>query len=357
VLGGGWGWMHVKDGEAQQLAEASARRDEVTRKVTGILENAQLLRGQGDYGAALVALAQAETVLSATSDAEPELAPRVAGLRGDVERAAAADAAELAAHQRTDLLLGALEDVLFSTTTGGERLRLSQKDADFTTVFADYGLDILGAEGEAQERAVVEALRATDHGADLAVALDEWARAKLWLEGFGTRNFELLIRLAMDVDPDPWRLRLRRAILTDDRRALEALAESRDAYDWPPATVVMFHRTLDILGHGVDTLPLMRATQVRHPGDHPLNRELGITLNDWAEWEPSPEAFGYLQAARAVRPADDWVSVLIIRQLILLDRLDEALELLRSQLQLTANLQWWFDWVQPRLTDALKVTG
>ncbi len=357
VLGGGWGWMHVRDTEAQQLAEESARRDELTRNVAGILQDAQLARGRGDYAEALVAVERAETVLAATADPDAELAPRVAELRDEVERAAAAAEAERAALVRTDSLLSALDDIRFATVLGSERDRLTEKDVGYIQAFAAYDVDVLGAADEADERAVVEALRATGHAERVAQALDDWARARLWLDGFGSHNFQLLMRLAMEVDPDPWRLRLRRAIVTDDRRTLEALIDSRDAYDWPASTVVMFHQSLDILGHALDTVPLLRATQMQHPSDHALARVLGITLNDRADREPSPEALAYLQAARALRPEDNWAAVLIMRQYLLADRVEDALDLLRSQLAVTQSVDWWFTWVQPRLTDALIARG
>jgi tetratricopeptide (TPR) repeat protein len=104
--------------------------------------------------------------------------------------------------------------------TVGDPARENALDAEYARVFRDYGVDVEGTDlvpalERFRERHVAEAV---------ALALDDWGRIRRRVHGPRSEKSENLLYLAMDLDPDPERLRMRQAIFAGDRDALLELA-------------------------------------------------------------------------------------------------------------------------------------
>ncbi len=351
VVGASLGYLHLEQQAADQRSATDQRRLEVNTKVRGILQDAQLRRGMGDYAAALVALDQADTVLSATSDATADLAPAVEGLRSDVLAAQIAEQEQAQDEQRLGTFLERLEDIQLNRGGGNDDDVAERRDQEYQQAFAAYDVSVF----EGEENSVAAQLRATGHSLPVALALDEWARIKLNRFGFGTPEFGRLIRMAKEVDPDPWRLKLRNAVLADDRRALESIASAEETHSWPPETVVMFVESVADLGHDLDVIPLLRASHLRHPTHHIITYVLARRLSDRGDLA---EALTFTNTTHALRPGFGRAILLQLHILSLLHRWDEMTRYFISKRDLLAEIEdddWMTTWLSPRLVDALAV--
>jgi tetratricopeptide (TPR) repeat protein len=163
---------------------------------------------------------------------------------------------------------------------------------EYAAAFREAGL---GEVGDDQE-AVAARVRDSGVAARLVGALDDWAavtrepQSEAWL-----------LRVACRADPDPWRNRFRDPAVRQDRRELRALAKEvlRDE----GVLAQLSPQMLELLGarlpDDVDSVPLLRAAQRRHPSDFWLSLALGNALREAKQVE---EALGYFRVAVALRP-------------------------------------------------------
>src|SRR5262249_22756159 len=141
-------------------------------------------------------------------------------------------------------------------------------DAAFAKAFQDYGVDIEGTDitpalKRIRERKIAE---------DVALALDDWGRLRRHSLGAKSVQAENLLYLAMDLDPDPERLRLRKAIFENDLPTLLELASPENLTKLAPGSIWVLSATL------WDRYPARRADvyrmydQARHiyPNDYVL---------------------------------------------------------------------------------------
>src|SRR5207249_1055656 len=87
-----------------------------------------------------------------------------------------------------------------------------------------------------------------------------------------------LLAIGREADSDPWRNRLRDALVRDDRDELKRLAGDPGAGDQPVISVTLLGRGLARLGEREAALDLLRRAQRRNPNDFWLNHELGQQL-------------------------------------------------------------------------------
>ena len=85
-------------------------------------------------------------------------------------------------------------------------------DAAYVQAFADYGIDLAGEDVVL----ALETLLTSHMGPEVALALDDWGRLSRRVHGARAEKTRNLAFLAMDLDFDPERRRLREAILADD---------------------------------------------------------------------------------------------------------------------------------------------
>ncbi len=330
VVAGGW-FLRTSE------LEAIGRRAQTTAQINTHLEQAQLLRGQGELDAAVLAGERAESVLAAATDVDPELRSHVneflADVRGEAEAARVAAASESLRAEFLAEVRSLSEDSPVWSRSGEANLRTDLRTA---AAFTSIGVDVFAED----DQGVVARLLGMGDAEAIGVALDDWARVKVVLEGYGTPGFQRLIQLAMVIDPDPVRVRMRRAFLTDDRLELEALAASAEAREsWPPATAITFRMYLFTLGHmSIDVEPLLTACHRRHPGHPQINMLLAFeNITD----DPDPEqGLFYASAAYSLDPDARGPAVLTAMALADNGEYERAVDVYLRALELHPGQAW-----------------
>jgi serine/threonine-protein kinase len=257
--GGGWWWMH---------AEREARTSQVRDAVEAAFGESLALRQEGRASDALEA-ARRGLALTAASDVEPALRARAAAFVQQAE-AAVTDAErerELLEHDE-QLRHRLIELRLAQIGTVGNREKEAELHQLFVRAFADYGVD-LDAE---QITPALERIRERCIAEEVALALDDLGRLRRNLFGEQALEFQRLAALAMDLDPDPERLRLRQAILADDVPALLELGAPERLADLPPGSVWVLSSTLweRYPQHRPDVYRIYDQALYLHPDDYVL---------------------------------------------------------------------------------------
>ncbi len=274
ALVGSLGWV---------LGDRAARQREAEGKVLEALGAAGPGLRQGNpWDPALISAAQ-----RADAQLGGDLVGR--GLRRRVEQLQK-DVQMLAELERIRLDQTAMRDGQFDVTGS---------DLQYARAFRGYGIDVeaLGPE-EAATLVQDSAIRA-----HLAAGLDDWAAAAANDGQEGTRRKATqLLAVARQVDPDPWRNRLRDLVLSGDAAELDQLARSAPVEQVPAAA-------LGLLGHlavrraraSGPVVEMLRRAQRRFPADFWINEELAIAL--YSVQPPKlEEAIGFARAAVALRP-------------------------------------------------------
>ena len=161
-------------------------------------------------------------------------------------------------------------------------------DAQYADAFRDYGIDINGLGPEAAAALVqVSAIRES-----LVAALDDWADGISSADKGARVKARRLLVIAQQVDPDPWRNRLRAMVLSGDDGDLEQLARSAPVEELPAATLrLLGERAVDSAYPVVGMLrskasgplvELLRRAQRRFPADFWINYELALGAPDGA---------------------------------------------------------------------------
>ncbi len=165
---------------------------------------------------------------------EPQPAIRLMALRNEVQSG-------LLAARRDQILLDALAHV----RTSKQDLGTSGADAAYARAFREAGLDVdalppaeIGAALKARPESVAEAA---------AAALDDWALVR-WRGSHSGPTLRRLLVGARAADPNPFRDRVRTALLALDRKAHEAalrtLAGDPKAAELPPPSAVLLAAAL-----------------------------------------------------------------------------------------------------------------
>jgi tetratricopeptide (TPR) repeat protein len=107
-----------------------------------------------------------------------------------------------------------------------------------------------------------------------------------------------LCEVAQEADADPWRRRLREALLRDNRKALLGLAASADALHQSPSTLEFLGGRL---GNNDDGVAVLRKAQREHPADFWINFQLASFLQH-ATPPRLDEAVAFYRVAVGLRP-------------------------------------------------------
>jgi tetratricopeptide (TPR) repeat protein len=260
-----------------------ARRTVAEATANSALEEVMRLMQQEKWPQALIEVRRAEDVLT-TSGAVGASTTRVHDLRNDIE------------------MVLRLEEIRFgpeTEQTDGTLRHDPETDRKNAEAFREYGIDIESL----APAAAAERIARRDIRLELATALDAWA---LWRTAFipNDNGWKRLVEIARLVDPDPWRNRLRDVIETDEKdrpTALTKLAESIDAENLPPQTIMLLASLLyDSGAHGQALAPLL-AVRRRHPNNYRINFQLA---DHYFRMSPQQinQAIRYLTAAQALRP-------------------------------------------------------
>jgi serine/threonine-protein kinase len=234
------------------------------------------------WDAASAAVRQAEAATESAGDRA--VLSRVAVLRDAVR--AGADAAR---SDRT--LLDAVAEIRASKYDLGA----AGADEAYRRAFQQAELDLdtrapagFGARLRARPPSVVRAV---------AAALDDWALVRR-ADRPDRPEWARPLEVAREGDPDPFRNRIRAALLAHDDAALRALAEDRAAAELPPESAVLLALATPDIGRSV---ALLRAAAGRHPNDVWVNYTLAGRLGVLSP-APRVEQVRYYSAARAARP-------------------------------------------------------
>jgi serine/threonine-protein kinase len=292
VLGGG-GWFWVEHGRQarqhvalQALQEAKLRHEQVAANGAAKLEQWTEARSATERALSLL-----ENAAVDDSTRQEALA-----LQADVQ--AGEEAARAATEQiRKDraMVEHCAEIRLQKTSVKEGEFDIQNVDPAYATAFREYGIDILhlpSTESAAQiRRAVIST--------ELATALDDWAIARRRTSATEP-DWQGLVTIAMEADPEPTRQRLRSAVIQGDNAALKELALAPDVGGFPPATLDLLARGLFEVKDWETAVALLRNAQRRHPGDFWINTLLAQSLGR-AKPELTDDALRFFAIAAALR--------------------------------------------------------
>jgi tetratricopeptide (TPR) repeat protein/serine/threonine protein kinase len=236
-------------------------------------------RWQAKARLAEAALEKAQELL-ATGPATPSLTRQVEKDRAVVD-AAVADSELLIELNRIRL-----ERAVFKEG----RFKVPDSALAYAKVLAGYGVD-LGAPESAGARIRGSRLRDS-----LLTALEDW-----WRVTRDNRERQQLEEALQAADPtDVFRARWREAVRRPDRAALARMATELATQRLPAAVVCSRAADLRLLKEWAAAERLLKAAQVRDPGDFWLNHDLGMVIEKQGPTR-AEEAVRYLQAALALR--------------------------------------------------------
>ncbi|MDB5349852.1 MAG: serine/threonine protein kinase [Planctomycetota bacterium] len=239
----GFWWISERSARSRREAEAG-------RSLAEALDEASRLRVQGRTEESRAAVRKVEGLLALLGEPGRR---RYSGRVADLE------------------MLARLDDARYLPAQAGPgRLLHVQAASAYADAFRRYGMDPEAQPGQAGERARSSAIRD-----DLAAALDDWARATT-----DPARKRRLREVADAADPEPGRFaaRLRRALGKADRAALDGLARAVRVEDHPASSLVALGAGLRAAGALDEAVELLRAAQLRHPGDFWINLELASAL-------------------------------------------------------------------------------
>jgi serine/threonine protein kinase/cytochrome c-type biogenesis protein CcmH/NrfG len=293
-VAGSLGWA-ARD-RAERLAAAE-------RKAKGAVEEATRLQVDKKWPEALEAARRAEAFLA--EGGSDELHGRLGRLRKEVEMALRLEEIRVP---------GAGTD----PATAGPAKRF----ASYARAFRDFGIDV-----EALEPAEAAArIRARTIWLELTMALDNWARELRDMHPADHTGWKRLVAVARAADPNPWRNRLRRALVRQDRTALVELAASPEVASLPAPTLVLLGEALAESGEFSQAIAILRQGQRRYPGDFWISHRLGWYFGP----TQTDEAVRFLTAALAIRPSSVRVGLNLGGMLLHKGAVDEAIAAFRE---------------------------
>ena len=315
LLGSGGGWV-VRDRSARE-AEAARQQRERQAKVAGEVESifgeVDRLETEQKWPEALEAARRAEAAV-AVGEADPATAERV--------------------HQRLRELefIDRLERIRMERATQVEgEFNIAVADRDYARAFREYGVDV----DELPVETSIDRLKARPALAVvLAVALDDWVRARRRVSQADVGRWKRLVAVARGIDPEPLRDRVRAAWgqpvanVPDD---LRRLADSIDVRAQHTATLGMLTRALQQVQHTDSALRILRDAHYVHPGDFWLNFELGYVLQQQEDYEG---AVRFYTAAVASQPSSAGAHNNLGNALSAQKKPDEAIACYRKAIEL-----------------------
>jgi serine/threonine-protein kinase len=201
-------------------------------------------------------------------------------------------------------------------------------DEAYRAAFKRYGLDI----DTLEEKSAGERIRQSAIADQLIVALDEWYWHRKKVRG---PDSSLLLRTAEAADTNPFRRRLRRAVLAGDTDELRKAAAQEELADQPPATHLFLATGLTRAAEHGEALKVLLAARRKYPDDFVLNWALASAYFD-SRPPQYPEAIRYYTAAVSLRPdfapAYFWLGVALW-----LDNPEAAEEAFQKVIELTGE--------------------
>ena len=208
-------------------------------------------------------VARSAVVLVDSGDVDDALRARAAHLEEQALLRVAEDERQHELETRNRRLLERCEEIGLSRISLSFVPNEGELDAEFASAFRDYGVDLESGDLPT----VLETLRASGVGEEIALALDDWAGLRRRLHGWDDYQVEALVSLAFDLDPDPLRSSLREALLARDDQALLEIVARDDAFRLPASTVWVLYRALRARGYVDEAHVMLRRAADRQPSD------------------------------------------------------------------------------------------
>jgi tetratricopeptide (TPR) repeat protein len=209
-------------------------------------------------------------------------------------------------------------------------------DAAYTEAFRADGLDLDAF--SAEEAATRLMQRPAAVVVELATFLDHWSAVRREARR-PAEAWKRPLEVARLADTDGYRERVRALLMADDLKPaavkLKTLAADARAAALPAATAVLLAGALEQPGEVEATVPLLRKTVSRHPGDVWANFALAQKVG----WSPSrgEERVRYYTAARALRPE---TAHMLAHALEGTGRVEEAGDVFRDLISRRPNSAW-----------------
>jgi eukaryotic-like serine/threonine-protein kinase len=264
------------------LRDRSTRQAVVAARVSDALDESERLYHAGKVPEALNAAQRAESLL-ATGPLDEVLATRVQERVEDLQ------------------MVLKLEEV--GVATQGKR------SAEYEQLFRRYGIDLAAQPAEE----IAARVRSRLIASDLVATLDQLAVRFFSLghhPGDNSSPWKLeLMAVTRQIDPDPWRDRVRQAIERGDKAALQDLARTAPIDQLPPVTLRII-----AIGLGKFTLEERERASEGHPL---LSNPLNLTPEEErilaSEGHPLPKtrARDFLRRAVQRYPSDLWLNWLL----------------------------------------------
>jgi tetratricopeptide (TPR) repeat protein len=303
LLGAGVGWM---------VRDQAARQKRIGAQVESILAEVDRLQREQKWPEALAA-AQRANALATSSEADADTTARVREQLKDLE------------------FIDRLEEIRMQTDTReGQERDYAGADRAYAKAFRDYGVDI----DELTVETSIDRLKTRPKVVvALAAALDEWFQSR-WKSRKETADWQRLVAVARDIDPEPLRDRMRTTFgkpTSEVQDELGRIAGSIDISATHPTTIARLAAALTIAERKELAIRLRRNALLVHPGDFWLNLRQAEALNDQKDYDA---AVRYNTAALAIRPnaviALNNLGVPLLRQ----GKVDDALAVYRRAIEL-----------------------
>lgn len=166
-------------------------------------------------------------------------------------------------------------------------------DAAYRQAFRDSGIDPTHPAGS-----LPESVRERQA---LGIALGRWALVRRRTSPKDSRAADLILRAAIDVDPDPARKTLMAAFLAGDGDALQAAARTFEDSGAPAESMILLSRLFAALGCAEDAIRVLRSACRRHPSDFQAHHDLAVRLQ-YERPAPEAEIIRLLSMCVALRP-------------------------------------------------------
>jgi serine/threonine-protein kinase len=303
-----WRWVELAHEESRaqtavqvnhELGRAASLRDQA--RAIPLTDADRRKESAAVWDEALAAAEKAEAVLG-SGPASPEtrrLVEELVPALRDEAHDAARDRALLERLDEAREQRAAITDEDVARTSPKAHIVFGHAAADaYAAAFRDYGIDVLALGPAEAARQIRQRSRVS---VALAAALDDW----LALE-FDQPVARRLLDVSREVDPEPFRNRLRAAVAAADRDALNKLAREVAPGDLPVPIALLLADGLHLAGDLGAAVEVLRAAQRRHPDDFWVNDILGVYLSS-LDLSRADEAARYFGAALALRPRAHFV--------------------------------------------------
>jgi serine/threonine-protein kinase len=314
--GGGWYWL-----QRERSQRAEQLRLAVEAEFGTSLQSAQA----GDVAAALEAARRA-AALAQAGDSEPTLRERAAQFVAQAELAASAAADERTRLQQDERLRQRLVELRLEQIPAlGNRERETELHAQFLQAFRDYGVDLDGP----QITPALERMRERHIAEEVALALDDLGRLRRILFGPQSVECQRTGALAMDLDPEPLRMRLRQAIDADDLPTLLELAAPANLGNLQPGSIFVLSAVLwdRHPEHRPDVYRMYDQALYLYPGDFVLQ---SIGANIYRGAGRIDSALACRTAAFSLQPDNPQARYMLAETMFFAGRMVDALGVFRA---------------------------